>query len=147
MHDSWLLCFLLGSKYNELKITLNLVPGLFPWRFGTDGNEVDLHLKYSYYSWGVYKTQRRRSILERGGLRLSQKYSAGFHIWSNFLFSEQFLDRRLPKILRLLFEGHTNVSDHFWTFPKINEVSRRLPRKFWRCLNSITRQNIFTNQF
>ena len=33
--------------------------------------------------------------------------------------------RRFPKILKMLSEGSTNVSEHF---PKISEVFRRLPK-------------------
>ncbi len=54
---------------------------------------------------------------------------------------------RFQKILRLFFEGHTNVSDHFRTFMKVNEVFRRRRRKFRRCLNLLTRRNSLTNQF
>ncbi len=71
-----------------------------------------------------------------------------FFCSSNFLFSEHYLDWRLPKILQWLFKGHANVSDYFRAFLKINEVSWRLPRKFQRYLNSLTRQkNHKTNQF
>ena len=40
---------------------------------------------------------------------------------SNFLHSDQFLDRRFPRIVQVLFEGHTNVSEHFsnFNFPKV----------------------------
>ena len=43
-------------------------------------------------------------------------YLEQFFRSSNLLFSKQFLDRRFPKILLMLFEGHTNVSEHFSNF-------------------------------
>ncbi len=68
-----------------------------------------------------------------GWLRLSQKYSAGFHIWSNhFPFEQCFVDQTFTKILRLLFESHTYVFDHFSNFSKYKR-GFQLPRKFRKC--------------
>ncbi len=48
-------------------------------------------------------------------------FRATFFLSSNLLHFEQFLDRRSPKIIRLLFKGHTNISEDLRSLPKIFE--------------------------
>ncbi len=59
---------------------------------------------------------------------------ATFHISSNFLHSEQFLDRRFSKIVRVLFGGHTNFSENFLNFFKdqrrLSKISEEIPKMF-----------------
>ena len=72
----------------------------------------------------IAEAAERFGTWEGGGLRLSKStrqvsiFGATFFRSSYILYPEQFLDRRFPKILRLLFEGHTNRSDHFSSFFK-----------------------------
>ena len=60
---------------------------------------------------------------------INYSYLAAYHVLSNFFslrttfcIPEQFQDRRFPKIVRVLFEVHTNDSEHFF------ELFRRLTK-------------------
>ncbi len=78
-------------------------------------------------------------------LSLATSCSATFHLSSNFFFSckqrfatfaissnfLQFLNRRFPTIVRVLFEGRTNVSEYFSIFPE----DKQNLRKFRGCFN------------